>query len=661
MKNSTNIVKLVLFLLIISLNTALYFFHDSTRSKNVTREVQGHIELQNQYWGNQFFKNENHFVNEEVFSGLTAYSPSLYSLSLGNKDQKKIKFNYGISNAADGRGDGVIFKVLLVKKGETTSKVVFQETVLPEKKENNSLRTGIIDLREYQKIPIQLIFLVDKRENNAYDQSFWSNIEYSYSSPTTFYILRTLSAFLLLIIVYFEKFIYFAKKNQLLLLLPFLVFFAFLYLFFLTKGTYTFHEYSQGTYYNWLADLFDRGMLGETTQYSEGGSDKSYYQGKRYLYFGPFPAIIHFIILKIFSVLPNSSTLTYVFSIINLFLFWLLMMMLERKFFSKRYTFGALAVFITYASGPLLFCTSRSWVYEEGIILGTTFLVASTYCFLNDFFSDKKGFSNILLSGFFFTFAFLSRYNLILFAIISLILFVYSFLKKNKIIVFKKALVFSIPVLIGLLFIFTYNYLRFNDIKEFGFSYVQTSNPEDIKRNKLGQGNSLKYLKYNLYHYFITMPNISKRNAKQYISTIGHFPKLVGTEYASSVFLNLPITLFFFLFLLGIWKKRGKIPDKLFVSSIAILAGLLIMVFYLSTFMGNTRRYTQDFIPYMALLSFIGMRIYYNKLRKLKTLQIIIIIALLYTFLINTAVTCQYTTHGNMNRCLKIYNKEFIK
>lgn len=163
-----------------------------------------------------------------------------------------------------------------------------------------------------------------------------------------------------------------------------LSFFYWLYFHSSSQGTYQFLDYRQGAYYDELAKELRSGTLGITNNGQPMGADWSFYGGVNYLYFPPFPSILQKAINLIFGITVSFHELTLVFSILNLALFYVLLRDLSSYFDLGlvRNLWIRLTFLLAYGFGWLYMLASRYFVYETGIIFGSTFLLSSTVMFL---------------------------------------------------------------------------------------------------------------------------------------------------------------------------------------------------------------------------------------------------------------------------------------
>ena len=654
---------LIIIIIALFINAFVFLTDTGTVKKiNITSQIKNTGNAEN-YWGNNFFGIEPKYVGGKLVDGLTAYSPSLYKIEINPKEGDYLFFKYGVNDQAITQGDGVVFKIF-AENIDNPKNEIFSDVILPlDNVSLNNLREKTVDLSRYKGKKIILFFKTEENINNAFDQALWSDVEYIYRVPIFSYDFFIFSVLTLLLITFFDKIRSFFIRNKLLTFSIIFALFSLLYLYLITQGTYVFHEYRQGAYYNWLADRFNEGQLGQVIKSGENGGDFSYFNGNKFLYFGPFSAVMQLIYRKIFGSILYGGILTYILSLFNLLFFWLIVMAIKNKFYPKSSLLPSIIIMLSYAVGPLMFCVGRSFVYEEAIIVGSTFFLLSLYLAFLYFFVKIKNGVFLLFIGAFFTFSFLSRINLALY-IFSLAILVFSIsineIKKQKFQSIKKMILFLFPIIIGIAFIFLYNYLRFNNIFDFGMTHMEPGTSEVKMRMDANLTSSLLYLPINIYQYFFAPPFYTLLPTNSAINPLGPFPKLAGSEYVSSVFLNIPI-LFFIFYALYLMVK-GKMNKELRKVSFGLSAGFFIVTLFIFCMFGNARRYMQDFLPPMLFLSFIGLSEIYSKINKKWkiTLSTVLIVIIVYTLILNYLVACNFSFNGRMDRCFNIHNSEYI-
>lgn len=467
----------------------------------------------------------------------------------------------------------------------------------------------------------------------------------------------------------------FIRDYKLLYLLPLLLFFALVYKFYLSQGTYYFFDYNQGRFYNWLAQGFLEGKFGVASNvvrsHPGGFGDGIYLNGNIFLPWGPFPAIIHAIAIIFTGSGILSSTQTYLFSIVNLVIFWLLCIRISKKIFGKTLSKIVIPIFFSYAAGAIMFNIGRGYVYEESIIVASTLLLASllTLTYLEN--QEKKKL-RLFLAGLLFGLAIFTRFNYVMFGpllLLYILFFTNTQLSLKPII--KSAglmIAFLLPVFLIITIQFAYNYQRFGSFFEFGNRFQAVANL-DVKP-RLNQLFSLSYIPYNFINYFAA-PTLLLPNGRffygDFPGTIGNFPKIPPTEYTSSIFLGAPILIFYLFSLVYLLKRRNKDLSGFIISS--HLGIWFFLIFGLLMFLGNGMRYTQDFIPIFYLVAMVSIYPILTGAKKIVVSSIVLLLFIMsfYTFGVTAKKTCYAWVGGpkgvNTKECRKLYRpvNEFIQ
>ncbi|OGY23532.1 MAG: hypothetical protein A2Y57_01550 [Candidatus Woykebacteria bacterium RBG_13_40_7b] len=463
-----------------------------------------------------------------------------------------------------------------------------------------------------------------------------------------------------------EKVGRFFKESKIFYLIVLFLFFAFIYKFFLSQGTWHFFEYRQGSYYNFLAKSFLNLKLWVST---EPVADGLYFNGHSFFSWGPPPAVLHALLIVIKGGEVYGSTLTYVFSLINLIIFWSIIIKLSKIFFKEVRLLILIPIFIAYASGPILFNVGRGFVYEESIIIASTFLLSSILFLLFYLESQDKKNLFLLLSGGSFGLAILTRFNLAMYGPLILLYFLLGSLErfppKNISLSFvKKFIVFTLPIILAISLQFAYNYSRFGNILEFGLKYQQVGESKDKERQSNNRFMSLQYIPYNAANYFFAPIYINKNFQlinHETKNTIGDFPKLTQVVDTGSIFLASPIllsTLLSFLYIPFLIRNK-----KLLIFLAATQAGLIFfLLFGIFNILSSALRYAQDFIPIFYILSFLGLMLLFKRLNFALAIfiSIILFVVSTYSFVLGSYKTCErwigYPDWGGKTKnCIKFY------
>lgn len=224
--------------------------------------------------------------------------------------------------------------------------------------------------------------------------------------------------------------------------------------------------------------------------------DWSYFRGKYYLYWGPVPAVI-FMVLRIFGILDPAGQLAILFFYVGIaIVLCILLYSLWRDYFPKAWGgYVGLILLFSCISLPYSFLLGRPQIYETSIIAGQFFLTSGVLFWYKAMkLSNKFLFT---LAGFSWGLAIGSRYNLALSVGILIVfsgcLFIRKWGKFHHYIQYVLSLL--TPIFLVVICLGVYNYLRFGNIFETGFSYQFTLS---VLNN---QYYSINYLKSSIYYY----------------------------------------------------------------------------------------------------------------------------------------------------------------
>lgn len=180
-----------------------------------------------------------------------------------------------------------------------------------------------------------------------------------------------------------------------------------------------------------------------------------------------------------------------------------------------------------------------------------------------------------------------------------------------------------------------YNWLRFNDIFEFGVRYQHVGDPVQLARIQEYGPMSFIYIWRNLYHLLFLIPRIDlippyfHYYAPSWL--VGDYPKLVAIDYCSSIIFASPLLLSIF----GILKIKAQMDYIVMLILILIFAtgpGLILL--------GYSHRYVQDYYPYIVILAFLGFMQF--QFMQSRWARILIILALIWTALVAFNLNTQF-------------------
>lgn len=313
-----------------------------------------------------------------------------------------------------------------------------------------------------------------------------------------------------------------STKILLILILIFYSWIAFLNTFSVLKKHHTYY------YYNHLAKAFLNGqlhlkikppeeLLKLPNQYdpdlnrkfrNSGSHDLSLYKGRFYLYFGAVPVLLLYIPFQLITKhdLPDGfANVIFCFGT----LIWLILLLthLKKKYFGGIPNwFISVSILICAFSNIGLFLIAHPLVYEVSSCCSCFLLTGAIY-FLCLGVSELKNIKCFILGSIFCGLAVGTRAQNLLAAGLLLFFISIQYLNKKSGYKILFSLIFPFGVLVLILAI--YNYLRFENIFEFGINYQLTY--ADVSKYKLANAFTLKPQKIlsNTYSFLFQPPRVN--------------------------------------------------------------------------------------------------------------------------------------------------------
>lgn len=316
-----------------------------------------------------------------------------------------------------------------------------------------------------------------------------------------------------------------------------------------------------------LAKSFLSGSLSFTQEFSNV-SDLVIFDGKYYWALGPLPAIL----LMPFVFIFKNFLQGYLVFPVTLLNFYLIFRIAKKLNLDEKKSYLASIFFIFGSIYAPLALLPASWYFAQ--VIACTFLIIALFEFLTS--------RRYLLIGISVALATATRLNLIF----SSLFFLYYIFKKPS---FKKLAEFSIPIICALFFIGTYNFLRFGNPLESGYS-LQTIPKETSERRNLGLF-SIKHVPSNLYYMLVNGPEPTLEEKTHELKP----PFITFDSYGLSIFFLSPL-----LFL--IYKANFK-KEIVRISTLTTAIIILPLITYYG--IGQKQvgyRYALDFFPFVLLI-----------------------------------------------------------
>lgn len=389
------------------------------------------------------------------------------------------------------------------------------------------------------------------------------------------------------------------KRN----VLPFLGIFFFVFImYFGTGSNFSFRPKWAIDYFNPMARSLMQFRL--DIQNPAQTHDLIRFKDKWYTPWGILPAILLIPPQLLKGRFVPTFYLSLFFSSLTTLIVFLLLKRLQREFFHKLSIFGVYAILALFVFG-----TTQFYVGTLGSVWHVNQIVSSFFGALGIFTIFKKNRFPIdyFLSSLFFGIGFLGRPTIMFLLSLPIALFIFDLFKKKKLFLEQKVkyikqviIIFALPIILFSSIFFLYNHIRFGNILQTGYDYIQESNNLQGIRVKNGLS-SLRNIPQNAWYLFFELPRLQlvKNNIV-----------LNFNLYGNSIFFLTPPFLTIFLAPLII-RRKGQVQIDPFIASlwIALFATIIpILMHYSSGWMQFGYRYSLDVTVLLLLLSVFGIK-----------------------------------------------------
>lgn len=328
--------------------------------------------------------------------------------------------------------------------------------------------------------------------------------------------------------------------------------------------------------------------------------DHAFYNGKYYSYYGHAP--IYLVMLPIYFIsgyVPSNLFILQLGVLFSISFYLLTAIYLFKLFVKKTNMFSIVLVLISMVVGSLLLANNTyeygGMIYRIPYAYGNLFLFLTIYLFLKGYTRQDKKLIYYPFASLSLVFIVLSRPLLILVLIVLLPILFNSvkndFLNKKILINYLPSLII---IILGVAFVCTLNYLRFDNILEFGEHYQLTVT--DCRNNAL----SIEGILPTIFHYFVKYPKFDVVNnifGYNYIKTDIDIHPYISSSIG---LMYIPITLFIFALPFVIKKEDSFSYKYLLISSPIII---FFLAYFSYCFAGVCPRYLLDFSPLASLIS----------------------------------------------------------
>lgn len=382
----------------------------------------------------------------------------------------------------------------------------------------------------------------------------------------------------------------------------FIISFIVLLVYFVVGTNYTFKPKWALDYFNPLA----LSILQLRLDIQNPGStyDLSFFNGKWYGPWGIIPSLILIPLQLIKGKFVPLFYLSILFSAFNTSIMYFFLKRIKKEFLPQLSIFNIYIVLLLFAFGTTQFYVGTLgsvWHVDQ---ITTSFLGTLGIYFI---FRKERSLIHYFASIACFSFALLGRPTIILLNVLPISFYIYDFFtkrknsdfKKNKRLFLKEFFLLSIPLLIFSTSFFLYNYVRFNNILEYGFNYIHESPYLEQIRKQNGVF-SFKNMGQNLWYMVFEIPRLN------FLDKVSLNFNLKG----NSIFFLTPPFLASFLTFRFIRRAKKFIFDPyiIFLWITVVVAIVPSLMHYGSGWMQFGYRYALDINVLLVLLSVFGIK-----------------------------------------------------
>jgi hypothetical protein len=377
----------------------------------------------------------------------------------------------------------------------------------------------------------------------------------------------------------------------------------------MSGGTFVFPESDIFPNYDMLAKAFAKGQLFIDEAPPE---DDSPFGGKRYLYFGPVPALIRVPAWFVFGRGIPSGLMIALFCAGCAVLFVATMGELTLEEAAPDPVLKIIFALLFLFNGYSLLMTEIPSIHHEAIAAAMFFLMLSIFLFAKTRKQkDAPSLATAALMGLSLACCLASRATYLFSCVVLAVAFVgviWSRKGSNPKNIADTAVLVTVVTAAGGLLL-AYNYARFNDLFEFGMKYQMSA-----YRDYLLAGNFARYehIPYNVWSLFfrlpIVLPEVPFLVMPRFVlqtRSVEFMPYLLvyANELSVSVFILMPVLLLSFV---PLALRKEAAPEMDFRTYLVLFALVVTQVFPIMISMSTVARYYYDFVPIMIMMSYMG-------------------------------------------------------
>lgn len=377
------------------------------------------------------------------------------------------------------------------------------------------------------------------------------------------------------------------------------IFIAVAMIYFAVATQFTFHPKWVLDYFNLLAQSLREGhinILNPSTTY-----DLIQYQGKWYAPWGILAALFFIPIQLVKGRFIPPLYISIFFASVNVVIFYWLLRRVREEFFPVMKIWSVWLVMVFYAFGTMNFYVGTlgsAWHVDQ--MVSSSFGSLSLYLI----FKRRRTRRDYLWSVAALIPTFFGHATLTLLSSVPFMLYLWDLTQNHDVrtrlrMLYRGIVIFGVPLGIGTIGFFLYNYLRFGNIFEYGYRYIREA--PQLAQMRITHGvMSLWHIPNNLWYFALNIPSL----------TWQHGPHLGINLYGNSLFFLSPPLLAIFWAVPIIYKSHKWKIDP-YVASLwigAVVTFLPSLMLYSTGWMQFGYRYALDIFPLLVLLTVFGMK-----------------------------------------------------
>ncbi len=352
--------------------------------------------------------------------------------------------------------------------------------------------------------------------------------------------------------------------------------------------------------------------------------DTAYYNGKFYIYFGILPLLVIFLPYYTFTkcYLDMSLVVLGLSILILVLIKELLSKIINRYFKDLPFKFVLFSLIILCSGSMIIYANGMSRFYEMSILAGLYCVLQGMYFILCSIENEENKYRNIFWGSLFLSLSVACRPTDLLASLIivpyllKLLIDNIKLFKEQKMPLLKLILVVGIPyITVGVLLMW-YNYVRFENPFEFGAKYQLTiANMTALKSRIFAIPTGIIANLFSIPNFIPDFPFITNHNKLLEFYGFYYIENMIG-----GLFIVAPIC-FMNFYIVKANKKTENKELKILINSLVIVGTLIAILSIMMA--GSNQRYLIDYAWMFILSGILIFAIFFEKLESFEAKNIL--------------------------------------